>query len=192
MKPLIHHQNLTAKLRDIFAVALVVLCLGAAITHAELRDPEEYFFHQTFGDLQEEVELAREEGQSNIMVMFELNDCPWCERMKVMVLNQSEVQDYYRKHFRILMMNVEGDNVIVDFDGRDISEKEFALKHNRVRATPVFLFLDLQGNRVMRYTGATKNAEEFMLLGKFVVEQHYKTTNFVKFKRSARKSGSVE
>ena len=192
MKTLIHHQILTAKLRNIFAVALSVLCTAAAMTHAEMRDPEEYFFHQSFGDLQEEVELAREEGQTNIMVMFELNDCPWCERMKVTVLNQSEVQDYYRKHFRVLMMNVEGDNVIVDFNGHDISEKEFALKHNRVRATPVFLFLDLQGNRVMRYTGATKNAEEFMLLGQFVVEKHYRTTNFVKFKRKARKSANVE
>lgn len=192
MRPLVRHRNSTANLRDLFLVASVVLCFGAAVSHAELRDPDEYFFHQSFGDLPEEVELAREEGQSNIMVMFELNDCPWCERMKVTVLNQSEVQDYYREHFRILMMNVEGDNMIVDFNGQEVSEKEFALKHNRVRATPVFLFLDLQGNRVMRYTGATKNAEEFILLGKFVVEQYYKRTNFVKFKRNSRKSASGE
>ena len=187
-----HHQKLLAYLRDIFIVTLAVFCSGVAVSYAELRDPDEYFFHQTFGDLQEEAELAREEGQTNIMVMFELNDCPWCERMKVTVFNQSEIQDYYREHFRVLMMNVEGDNLIIDFNGQEISEKDFALKHNRVRATPVFLFLDLQGNRVMRYTGATKNAEEFMLLGNFVVEQHYKTTNFVKYKRSVRKSASVE
>ncbi len=174
-----------------FAV-IIAFCLGVTMALAEIRDPDEYFFHQSFGDLQEEVELAIEEGQSNIMVMFELNDCPWCERMKEMVFNQSEVQDYYRKHFRVLMMNVEGDNLIVDFDGQDIPEKDFALRHNRVRATPVFLFLDLEGNRVMRYTGATKDAEEFMLLGKFVVEQHYKKTNFVKYKRSIRQSASSE
>jgi len=164
-----------------------LLLLFAQLALAETRGPEEFFFHQTFGDLQEEVDTALEEGQSSIMIMFELNDCPWCDRMKQMVLNQSEVQEFYRKHFRILAMNVEGDNLIVDFDGTDIPEKEFALKHNRIRATPVFLFLDLEGNRVMRYTGATKDIEEFMLLGEFVAERHYENSNFVKYKRANRK-----
>ena len=166
---------------------MAALLLGSANLLAETRSPDDYFFHQTFGDLTEEVEIAKEEGQVSIMVMFELNDCPWCERMKAMVLNRSEVQDYYRQHFRILMMNVEGDNIITDFTGNDVLEKDFALKHNRIRATPVFLFLDLEGNPVARFTGATKNMEEFLLLGEFVVEEHYKNTNFVKFKRSKLK-----
>ena len=172
------------------ASAAIMILSSVFQASAEVRNPDEHFFHQTFGDLQEEVEIALEEGQRSIMVMFELNDCPWCERMKAMILNQSEVQDYYRKHFRVLMMNVEGDNLIVDFNGDEIPEKDFALKHNRIRATPVFLFLDLNGKRVMRYTGASKDVEEFMLLGEFVAEQHYEATNFVKFKRSRRSSNT--
>ncbi len=173
------------------STVVFLFALGAiSQLYAEVRDPEEYFFHQSFGDLQEEVELAREEGQVCIMVMFDLNDCPWCERMKNTILNQSEVQDYFRKNFRILSMNVEGDNLIVNFDGNEIAEKDFALKHNRIRATPVFLFLDLEGKRVARYTGAAKNVEEFMLLGEFVSDRHYENTNFVKFKRARLKSNS--
>ena len=164
------------------ATAIILLLFSQSLL-ADTRDPDEYFFHQTFGDLLEEVEIAQEEGQRSIMIMFELNDCPWCDRMKQMVFNRSEVQDYYRKHFRIITMNVEGDNLIVDFDGNDVPEKDFALKHNRIRATPVFLFLDLQGKRIMRYTGATKDADEFLLLGEFVVGRHYEQTNFVKYKR---------
>ncbi len=170
---------------------LACLCVISQIVSAETRDPEEYFFHQTFGDLQEEVELAQEEGQVCILVMFELNDCPWCERMKVTILNQVDVQDYYQKNFRIITMNVEGDNLIVDFEGNEVPEKDFALKYNRIRATPVFLFLDLKGEPVMRYTGATKDAEEFMLLGEFVVDKHYERTNFVKFKRERRDQTST-
>ena len=172
------------------AVALVFVIGTVLQVQAEIRDPEEHFFHQSFGDLQEEAEIAKEEGQVSILVMFELNDCPWCDRMKNMILNQSEVQDYYRKHFRILMMNVEGDNLIVDFDGEEIAEKDFALKHNRIRATPVFLFLDLEGSRIARYTGAAKDVEEFLLLGEYVSDGHYEETNFVKFKRARLKSGS--
>ena len=172
------------------AVVFVFLLGSLSAIQAEIRDPEEYFFHQSFGDLQEEVEIAKEEGQVSIMVMFELNDCPWCDRMKAMILNQSEVQDYYREHFRVLMMNVESDTLIVDFDGEEIAEKDFALRHNRIRATPVFLFLDLEGKRIARYTGAAKNVEEFMLLGEFVSDGHYDTTNFVRFKRARLKSNS--
>ena len=172
------------------AVALVFVIGTVLQVQAEIRDPEEHFFHQSFGDLQEEAEIAKEEGQVSILVMFELNDCPWCDRMKNMILNQSEVQDFYRKHFRILMMNVEGDNLIVDFNGEEIAEKDFALKHNRIRATPVFLFLDLEGSRIARYTGAAKDVEEFLLLGEYVSNGHYEETNFVKFKRARLKSGS--
>ena len=173
----------------IVAALALALCTVLQL-QAEIRDPEEHFFHQTFGDLQEEAEIAREEGQTSILVMFELNDCPWCERMKEMILNQSEVQDYYRKNFRILTMNVEGDNLIVDFNGEEILEKDFALKHNRIRATPVFLFLDLEGSRIARYTGAAKNVEEFMLLGEYVTDGHYESTNFIRFKRARLKSNS--
>ncbi len=174
------------KMRSLGIAVFIVLLHGFGLALAEIRDPDEFFFHQTFGDLQEEVEIAHEEGQRGIMVMFELNDCPWCARMKATILNQSEVQDYFRKNFRCLMMNVEGDNLVVDFNGEEIAEKDWALKYNRIRATPVFLFLDLEGNRVMRYTGAAKDIEEFMLLGEFVVDGHYQSGNFVKFKRSRR------
>ncbi len=174
------------RITRVILAALLLFTAGIAAVSADIRDPEEFFFHQTFGDLQEEVELALEEGQRAIMVMFELNDCPWCERMKATILNRSEVQDYFRKNFRCLMMNVEGDNLVVDFNGEEIAEKDWALKHNRIRATPVFLFLDLEGKPIMRYTGAAKDIEEFMLLGEFIVDGHYQNSNFIKYKRSKR------
>jgi thioredoxin-related protein len=34
----------------------------------------------------------------------------------------------------------------------------------------VFVFYDLEGNTVTRFTGATQTAEEFLLLGRYVVE----------------------
>jgi thioredoxin-related protein len=146
----------------------------------------ENFFHQSFGDLQEELATARDEDKKGLLVMFETDDCPWCKRMKAMVLNQKSIQDYYRSHFRILAVDTNGDTLITDFAGNEVAEKDFALKHNRVRATPVFAFFDLEGNMMMRYTGATRNAEEFQRLGEFVVDDHYRTTKFTKYKRERR------
>ena len=168
-------------------MATTLLC---GIVIADIRDPDEYFFHQSFGDLIEEVELAKEEGQRSIMIMFELNDCPWCDRMKAMILNQIEVQEFFREHFRIITLNVEGDNIIVDFAGDEIVEKDFALKHNRIRATPVFLFFNLEGTPVTRFTGAAKDVEEFMMLGEYVAFGHYEETNFIKFKRARKQQNN--
>jgi len=154
----------------------------------EIRDPESHFFQQSFGDLQEEITIAQDEDLFGVMIMFETNDCPWCERMKKTVLNQASVQDYFRERFRILTLNIEGDTPIVDFAGQEITEKEFSLKHNRIRATPAFLFFDKSGERVMRFTGTTKDPQEFLWLGEFVADGHFQTGKFPLFKRQRREA----
>ncbi len=168
--------------------ALLVICAGAFSSPllGQSRDPGSHFFHQSFGDLPEELGLAREQSQHGLLIMFETTDCPWCKKMKSTVLNRAEVQDYYRKNFRVLTLDTEGDNVITDFSGAEIAEKDFALKHNRVRATPVFAFFDLEGRLLMKYTGATRDLQEFMWLGEFVVDGHYRNKKFTKYKRDKR------
>jgi thioredoxin-related protein len=104
--------------------------------------------------------------------------------MKETILNQSEVQDYYRRHFLIFSVDSEGSNALVDFAGKATTEKQFALDH-RVRATPVFLFFDLSGKVLTRFTGAAKDNKEFMTLGRYVVDGAYKTMPFARFKQQA-------
>jgi len=146
------------------------------------------FFDVSFGDFQEELALVDEENKTGILVMFETEDCPWCARMKQQVLNRIKVQNYFRQHFRILSVDAEGDVPIIDFQGNEISAKEFALKTLRVRATPVFVFFGQQGELITRYTGALKNAHDFLLLGRFVVEGHHQTGRFNQFRRANQPS----
>ena len=134
------------------------MVLAGLITCAQAapeRDPYKYFFDQSLGDFTEELARAKAEGKQGVMLFFEMDDCPFCHRMKTTVLNQPEVQAYYRKHFLSFPVDVEGDVEITDFQGRTYTEKTFAEKVNRVRATPVFAFYDLNGRQVARYTGAT-------------------------------------
>ncbi|WP_456404935.1 thioredoxin family protein [Thiolapillus sp.] len=169
----------------VLAALLLLLSVGVS---ASPRDPEQHFFDQSFGDFAEELQTAREQGKKGILIMFEMDECPFCHRMKTTVLNQPEVQDYYKENFLIFSVDIEGDIEITDFKGQPTTMKEFAFKQFRVRATPVFQFFDLQGNPIKRgrYTGATKNAEEFLLLGKYIVEKKYQDTSFTRFKRKLR------
>lgn len=146
------------------------------------------FFDDSLYDMQEEMEIAKEENKKGILIMFEMDECPFCARMKKTVLNQSMVQDYYRKNFRIITVDIEGDVELTDFKGKETTQKDFSLKQYRVRATPVFQFLDLEGKAIKngRLTGATRNADEFLLLGKYIAEDHNKKMPFSRFKRSQK------
>ncbi|MDD5241374.1 MAG: thioredoxin family protein [Sulfuricella sp.] len=165
-------------------VALLLL-LSSAAGLAETRDVQG-FFDQNLGDFKAELETARKAGKNGILLMYELEDCPFCHRMRETILNQSEVQDYYRKHFLIFSVDINGDNPLVDFSGKETTEKKFAAEQ-RVRATPVFVFYALDGKPMTRYTGATKDVGEFMLLGRYAVEGGWKSMPFAKYKQQVVK-----
>lgn len=162
---------------------LGLLCAGVATVHAETRDPMSNFFYQGFGNLRDEAEAAQQAGQVGVLIMFDDPDCPWCAKMKATILNQAEIQDYYRKHFRPITVDTKGDGQLIDFAGKEWLEKDFAFKGHRVRATPVFIFFDTKGNTLLRYTGATRSVEEFHWLGEFIVSGAYKNKTFVAYKR---------
>ena len=169
--------------------ALLLLVGGMGVVQAA--DPAAGFFDQSLGDFGEELESAREQGKQGILIMFEMDECPFCHRMKTQVLNRPEVQAYFRRHFLVFSVDIEGDVEITDFDGRPTTMKDFSFRQNRVRATPVFVFYDLQGRpiRRARYTGATRDAQEFLLLGRYVVEGVWKETSFTRYKRRQRARG---
>ena len=166
----------------------VLLLCGALGAAQAARDPTRHFFNETFGDFPEELETARSEGKQGILLMFEMDECPFCHWMKQNVLNQPDVQDYFREHFLIFPVDIEGDIEITDFAGQATTMKEFAARQYRVRATPVFAFFDLDGNYIKpaRFTGKTVDKDEFLLLGRYVVEGEYRNQPFARYKRAAR------
>ncbi len=165
----------------------ILSCALLSVVYAETpRDPYQYFFNESFGDYSEELENAREQGKQGVMVFFEMDECPFCHRMKNTIMNQPEVQTYYRERFLLFSHDIEGDIDIVDFEGNETTQKEYAVNVHRVRATPVIAFFDLEGNRVARYIGATRTAREFKWLADYVVDGHYKNTSFTRYKREKK------
>jgi thioredoxin-related protein len=167
-------------MKIIAVVMLFILSLGTGL--AETRDAEDHFFDMKMGDFKSELDTAKKEGKTGILIMFEQADCPFCFRMKHTILNQSEVQDYYHKHFLVFLVDIRGSLPMQDFKGKETTEKAFSVEH-RVYGTPVFDFFDLEGNLVTRFPGTAKNVNEFMLLGKCVVEGACKNASFAAYKK---------
>lgn len=173
---------------QIKSLIILVLCFSWVLSSyaASTKNPEEYFFDSTFGNFSEELETAKEEGKKGILIFFEMDECPFCHWMKTNVLNQEKVQDFYKKNFLIYSVDIEGDVEVTNFQGKAMTQKDFAFKENRVRATPVIAFFDLQGKRVVRFTGRTGSVDEFLLLGQYVVDKEYEKTKFSKYKRAQK------
>lgn len=174
--------------KSITLTLVLMFSLWLPVATAEtVLPPDVTIFDETFGDMQEELATVAEESKKALLIMFETADCPWCMRMKQTVLNRQRVQDYFKQHFRIIAIDAGGGAPIVDFEGNDTNETKFSMKLLRVRATPVFAFYDPNGKLLTKYTGTTKNADDFMLLGEYVVDDHYSQEKFSKFRRAHAK-----
>jgi len=166
-----------------------LLCSFASISGAasvNVRDPYKYFFNETWGDLPEELQKAKDSGKQGILIFFEMDECPFCYYMKHNVLNQPKVQDFYRQHFLNFAIDIEGDVEMVNLKGKTVKQKDFA-KKNRIRATPVIAYYNLDGKMIYRHTGKTSGVEEFMWLGEYIANGLYKKKiRFSKYKRQKR------
>ncbi len=172
-------------------IVFLLLCANTAATFAaEIpKDPAKFLFNETWGDFKEEARNAKAEGKKGVFIFFEMDECPFCHYMKMNVLNQPDVQKYFRDNFLNFDVDIEGDVEMTDFDGKRMKQKDFAFKEFRVRATPVLAFFDLDGKLIHRYTGKTSGKEEFMLMGNYVVSGKYKEPGmtFTRFKREQPK-----
>ena len=165
---------------------LVSIITSTSYAAVDVKDPYKHFFNETWGNLPEELKKAKDAGKKGLLIFFEMDECPFCHYMKNNVLNQSKVQELYRKNFLNIVIDIEGDIEMVDFKGKTIKQKDFA-KRNRVRATPVIAYYNLDGKMIYRHTGKTSGVDEFMWLGEYIANEVYKKKiRFSKYKRKKR------
>ena len=160
-----------------FVLLLLMTASALAQDDDTVRDPREYFFSQTFGDLPEELNQVKEEGKKGMLLFFEAEGCPYCRYMLGNVFNQKKVQDWYNERFLSIAIDIHGDIDIKDFDGITLPSKIFSA-HRKVVITPVVSFVDLDGAEIYRHLGMVKTPEEFLILGEYIAGGHYFYTEF--------------
>ncbi|MCS6998926.1 MAG: thioredoxin family protein [Aquificaceae bacterium] len=138
------------------------------------------FLKPSFLNLKEDFEEAKREKKF-LFLMFHQEGCPFCDKMRKVTFQDRKVQEYFTRHFYMVEIDIRGSNEVVDLEGKRLTEKQFSLKHG-VRLTPVFLFFDLEGRVVAKVPGYIE-PQEFILLGRYVVEGHYRSKNLVQFLR---------
>ena len=160
---------------------LTVLVTGLALANVSgSRDAREFFFTLTFGDLPEEMEVARGDGKLGMLLFFEAEDCPYCHHMLNNVFNQTDVQDWYQEHFVSIAIDIHGDVEMQDFSGITLPSKVFSDQQG-VFLTPVISFVDIDGEEIYRHLGMIGTPQEFLMLGEYIVDGHYKKMRYDDF-----------
>lgn len=147
--------------------------------------PGDAFFETSLGDYAMELKTAQQQAKQGILLVVEAEGCPFCKRMREQVLNRPGVQQYFHRHFNAFSLDMNGSVTVTGPDGKEQTEKAL-VRALKVRGTPSFLFFATDGREMARYSGATRDAETFLALGRFVVEGHWKSSSFDQFHPKSR------
>ncbi|MCP5372777.1 MAG: thioredoxin fold domain-containing protein [Hyphomicrobiales bacterium] len=152
----------------VFAVAVWAAPAGA-----------EFVAESLDNDFRGEIEAAAQDGK-NLVIMFHQIGCPYCDKMRARVLPSKKVMEFYDGKFVLIESNIRGDLEVVTPKGEQTVEKKFA-RAMRVRATPVFVFFDKDGNDVLRLVGFI-DVDGFVKAGRYVRDGVYKTDkSFIRY-----------
>ena len=109
------------------------------------------WFKQSFLDIREDVQEATHAGK-RVMLYFYQDGCPYCKKLLEVNLADRDLSQRIRKGLDVIAINMWGDQEVTDFSGALVSEKIFA-ENLKVMFTPTLLFLNEQGEVVMRLNG---------------------------------------
>lgn len=168
----------------VFGLIVMVLGLSFLVLVAPVRAGSDPFFNAVPANLQSVLAQVSRDGKAGVLILFEMDGCGECRKFKETVLRDPTVQDYYRRHFLNVSLNLLGSTPLTDFKGKTLSQSDFALA-NRVQASPTLIFYDASGYPVTRFTGAVKNPAEFLQLGRYVVEAAYEKVPFPAYQQQA-------
>ena len=134
-------------------------------------------------------QLMRSAAADNkgLVVLVEQPGCHYCAELHEVNFAKVELTDYMRQHFLVVQLNLLGENKVVDFDGKTMSESDLTSKWG-VRGTPTTLVFAKNSENLT----SRREAENFRLPGyiepfyymsalKFLISDAYNSQSFQEF-----------
>jgi thioredoxin-related protein len=109
------------------------------------------WFKNSFLEIRQDVQEAANASR-RVMLYFYQDGCPYCKKLLEDNFGQAEISRLTQRYFEVIAINMWGDREVVDFQGRDTTEKAFSVGL-KVMFTPTLLLLNERGEVVLRING---------------------------------------
>ena len=109
------------------------------------------WFKQSFLDLREDVQEARENNK-RVLLYFYQDGCPYCQKLLEVNFALREIREKTQATLDVISINLWGDREVTDLQGVVQTEKKFA-EAMKVMFTPTLVFLNEQGESILRVNG---------------------------------------
>ena len=144
------------------------------------------WFKMSFLELAEDLTDARESGKKGLIIYFGQERCPYCKAQLENNWGQKDILNYTLKNFDVIAINVRGQKPVVDFDGKNWTEKTYAVAQN-TNFTPSLVFYDTRGREALRLRGY-RPPYQFRAALEYVADGHYKREPFNLYLARAEKA----
>jgi thioredoxin-related protein len=179
-------KNYWNRLACCSVLAALTLTLSTTVSAAETRGkfiggalhPPPAWFKESFLEIAADVDDASEAGK-HVLLFFELNGCPYCDRMLEESFESEPLSSYIQQHFDTIAINIQGDREIAFNAELSVSEKKLG-EILKVYSTPALLFLNEDNQTIVRVNGY-RAPERFRLVLEFVATRSYQTTSLADY-----------
>ncbi len=133
------------------------------------------WFKLSFLDIPEDIKEANR-GRRGLIIYFGQSYCPYCKALLNNNWGRKDIVSYTRANFDVIAINVRGDSLVTDIDGKQYSEKVFAARH-KATFTPTVMFIDDRGQHALTLTGY-RPPYQFRAALEYVADKHFRQENF--------------
>jgi thioredoxin-related protein len=137
------------------------------------------WFKLSFLDIPEDIEEAREAGKAGLIVYFGQKYCAYCRQFLEKDLAREDIQAYMRQHFDVIGIDIHGHRQVIDPSGNEVDEADYAVQE-KTNFTPSLVFLDVDGNEVLRLRGYYP-PYRFRAALEYVADRHYRKERYRDF-----------
>ncbi len=137
------------------------------------------WFKDSFLNLQEDADEAREAGKQGLFVFFSTQGCSYCHLFIETSLSDPAISDRLHTHFDSIGLEIFSDAELTDFAGEQTRVKTFALDQG-VQFAPTMLFFDGDGTRLLRLTGYYE-PERFSAVLDYLIGGHHRQQGLREF-----------
>jgi thioredoxin-related protein len=141
------------------------------------------WFRLSFLNLQEDLEDALTFGKRGLIVYFGQQYCPYCRALIEGNFGKHDIEQYTRRYFDVVAIDIHGSKKVTDLRGEVLSEKAYAARE-QINFTPSLIFYDGGGEEVLRLQGYYP-PYKFRAALEYVADGHHRGEGFADYLQRA-------